>query len=162
MTHATGKLDFTEPYITMFDDITVSALPSGSSYAYAGYPTALADLRRPEEALPEARLLDMAVFASDNATGLDIENGDATIEEAPAWFERQIARGVYRPVLYIAASRHGRAGADDGPCRIHRAAGVPPVDRPLPQPGPRVRAEELRLRSELRPTAPSGPRPRCG
>ena len=35
---------------------------------------------------------------------LDIENGDATIAEAPGWVERQIQLGVYRPVLYIEAS----------------------------------------------------------
>lgn len=103
--HSTGQLDATIEYVTMFDDVTVSSLPSGGSYAYAGYvdgmwPT-FADLK---VRFPKARLLDMAVFSSGNATGLDIERGDATVDEAPGWFERQVARGVYRPVLYIAAS----------------------------------------------------------
>jgi hypothetical protein len=89
----------------MWDDITVSSLPSGGSYAYAGYTAGLwPTFHELERRFPGHRLLDIAVFASDNATCLDIERGDATIAEAPAWFERQVARGVYRPVLYIQAS----------------------------------------------------------
>lgn len=106
MAHATGTLDFTMAYITMFDDVTVSALPTGADYAYAGYTAGLyPTFDALKKKFPKARLLDIAVFASDNATCLDIENGDATIEEAPGWVDRQIKRGVYRPVLYIEASR---------------------------------------------------------
>jgi hypothetical protein len=89
----------------MWDDITVSTLPTGGSYAYAGYvdglwPTYSAIKAR----FPGHRLVSVAVFASDNAECLDIENGDASISEAPGWFERQVARGVYRPIFYIQAS----------------------------------------------------------
>ena len=121
--HATGKLDATRPYLTMFDDISVSVLPTGGSYAYAGYidgawPT-FEELKR---RFPRARLLDMAVFASGNATGLDIENGDATIAEAPGWFERQVSRGVYRPVLYIEASNMKALEQEMSRARIARAS----------------------------------------
>lgn len=102
--HATGELE-ARPYITMFDSVTVSILPTGGSYAYLGYVDGLwptyAELVKK---FPNHKLVDMAVFASDNATALDIEKGDATIDQAPAWFERQVARGVYRPVLYTQAS----------------------------------------------------------
>ena len=121
--HASGTLDLTMPYITMFDDITVSAMPTGGDYAYAGYvdgawPT-FDDLKK---RFPKSRLLDIAVFASDNATCLDIENGDATIAEAPGWVERQIKRGVYRPVLYIEASRMATLEAEMARAGIVRAS----------------------------------------
>lgn len=106
LAHTSGQLDASRPYITMWDDITVSSLPSGGSYAYAGYTAGLwptfPELQR---RFPGHRLLSIAVFAADNAECLDIERGDATISEAPAWFERQVARGVYRPVLYTQASK---------------------------------------------------------
>lgn len=109
LVHATGKLDMSVEYITMFDDILPSSLPSGASYAYACYVDGLwpyfKELAgRFPAAAEKGRLLDITVFASDNASCLDIERGDAVITDAPAWFERQVARGVYRPVLYISAS----------------------------------------------------------
>lgn len=105
LTHATGTMDATAPYITMFDDVTVSILPSGGSYAYGGYvdgnwPTYSAVKAR----FPKARILDIAVFSSGDAECLDIENGDATNADAPGWVKRQKARGVYRPCLYTSAS----------------------------------------------------------
>jgi peptidoglycan hydrolase-like protein with peptidoglycan-binding domain len=105
MGHATGKLDATRPYITMFDSIAVSVLPSGGSYAYAGYTGGLwPTFKTLQHRFPGHRLLSIAVFASDDGDCLDIENGDATIEEAPGWYERQVHRGVWRPALYTSAS----------------------------------------------------------
>lgn len=109
LVHATGKLDMSVEYITMFDDINPGTMPSGSNYAYACYIDGLWPYfhelaARFPKAAEKGRLLDVAVFASDNATCLDIERGDATIEQAPEWFERQVLRGVYRPVLYTSAS----------------------------------------------------------
>lgn len=103
--HATGKLDATRPYITMFDSIAVSVLPSGGSYAYGGYTGGLwPTFNSLKTRFPGHRLLSIAVFASDDGECLDIENGDASIEEAPAWYERQVHRGVWRPALYTSAS----------------------------------------------------------
>src|SRR6185437_3735507 len=105
MGHVTGQLDTSRPYITMFDSITVSVLPSGGSYAYAGYTGGLWPTFKSLQArFPGHRLLSIAVFASDNADCLDIEKGDATIDEAPGWYERQVHRGVWRPAMYIQAS----------------------------------------------------------
>jgi hypothetical protein len=64
----------------------------------------------------------MAVFASGNATGLDIENGDATIAEAPGWYERQVARGVYRPVMYIQASNMKALETELAAAHVNRAS----------------------------------------
>jgi peptidoglycan hydrolase-like protein with peptidoglycan-binding domain len=104
MGHVSGKLA-DRPYITMFDDITVSALPSGQDYAYGGYtgghwPT----FRQLQHAFPGHRLFSIAVSSGDDGDGLDIEKGDASIADAPGWYERQVARGVWRPGLYTSAS----------------------------------------------------------
>src|SRR6266487_4563491 len=42
--------------------------------------------------------------AHADAQCLDVEPGDATNADAPAWVKRQIARGVYRPVVYTSLS----------------------------------------------------------
>lgn len=102
--HVSGKME-ARPYITMFDDIEVSKMPAGPDYAYAGYtgghwPT-FAELSR---RFPGHRLLSIAVFAGDDGECLDVEKGDATIADVPAWYERQVRRGVHRPVLYTSAS----------------------------------------------------------
>lgn len=105
MGHATGTLDATRPYITMFDDITIPSMPSGGSYAYAGYVDGIwPTFPELKAKYPRHRLLSVAVFASDDAECLDIEKGDAPIEDAPEWYERQVHRGVWRPALYTSAS----------------------------------------------------------
>lgn len=93
-----------EQFIVMFDDTDVSKLPAGP-FAYAGYvggrwPT----FPELERLFPGHYLLDIAVNSSEDARCLDIENGDATIADAPAWVQRQLDRGVFQPVLYISAS----------------------------------------------------------
>jgi peptidoglycan hydrolase-like protein with peptidoglycan-binding domain len=52
---------------------------------------------------PRAHILTIAVFASHDASCLDIEKGDATPGQAAAWYLRQKARGVTRPCLYASA-----------------------------------------------------------
>ena len=93
--------------ITMYDSIDVSQIPSDAAAA-AGYvggnwPT-LVTLQR---LFPHAHLLPVAISAGEDAEMLDVENGDATIEQAPSWVRRQEARGVYRPGLYSQASNMG-------------------------------------------------------
>lgn len=102
--HVSGKLDASRPYITMFDSITVPTLPSGQDYAYGGYtgghwPT-FPELQR---RFPGHRLFSIAVWRGADGECLDIEKGDAEIADAPAWYERQVARGVWRPGLYTSA-----------------------------------------------------------
>ena len=103
--HAKGTVDTSVLYLTMFDSITPSVLPTGGSYAYAGYVDGLwPTYAEVKSRFPGHDVLSIAVFASGNAQALDIENGGATIAEAPGWVEKQIALGVYRPALYIEAS----------------------------------------------------------
>lgn len=92
------------PALVMFDSIVVSQIPADASYV-AGYtdgswPT-YASLR---EAFPHARLLSITVGAANDADCLDVENGDATVSVAPGWVKRQMARRMYRPVVYANAS----------------------------------------------------------
>lgn len=87
----------------LYDDVTVSLIPSNAG-AVAGYVNGIyANLTALRSKFPNAHILDIAVTASADATCLDIETGDATNAQAPAWFKRQKARGVARPVLYTSA-----------------------------------------------------------
>lgn len=93
--------------LRMADSIFTANLPPGFD-AYLGYR----DGRWPDFAaevakFPGAQVLDMAVTAADDATGLDVENFDATIGQAPGWTWRQHWRGAWRPVLYANASNMG-------------------------------------------------------
>lgn len=104
----------------MFDSVTVSEIPS-SANAVAGYVGGIyptdshnALVRR----FPHAHVLSIAVNAEENAECLDVERGDATPDQAPAWFRRQRSRGVARPALYASLS------ALDGLMGIMRDAGI--------------------------------------
>lgn len=91
--------------ITMYDSVNVSVIPAHAA-AVAGYvngfwPT-FASLAQSH---PNAHRLSIAVSASADAECLDIEKGDATPDQAPAWVKRQLQRGVKRPVVYASASQ---------------------------------------------------------
>lgn len=89
--------------LAMFDDVTVSLLPSGYS-AYAGYADGIyANLTAIRAKFPNAHILDIAVRSSVDATCLDIETGDATNAQAVAWVQRQHARGLKLPIVYTSA-----------------------------------------------------------
>jgi hypothetical protein len=88
----------------MYDSVTVDEIPV-SAPAVAGYvggswPTFHELVPR----FPHAHRLSIAVNSGEDADCLDIEKGDATPAEAPAWFHRQRARGVYRPCFYASLS----------------------------------------------------------
>lgn len=102
----------------MFDSIEVAQIPA-SAPAVAGYvggkwPTYL----ELQTHFPKAQKLSIAVSAAEDAQCLDIEAGDATPGEAPAWVRRQFDRGVKRPVLYTSASQM------DLVVSVLRAAGI--------------------------------------
>lgn len=104
--HKTAPTDF-----TMYDTITISAIPSNPT-AVAGYvggkwPTYNELVKR----FPRAKHLSIAVNSSENADCLDIENGDATPQEAPAWVKRQRALGKRLVVLYFSVSNRGAVEA---------------------------------------------------
>lgn len=89
--------------LLMFDDVTVSLLPSGYS-AYAGYADGIyANLTAIRARFPNAHILDIAVRSSVNATCLDVESGDATNAQAVGWVKAQHARGLVKPIVYTSA-----------------------------------------------------------
>jgi hypothetical protein len=90
--------------ISMFDDVNISLIPK-SAPAVAGYvgghwPT----FKSLAKAFPHAELVSIAVTAAEDAMCLDVERGDATPDQAPAWVRRQHARGVKLPIVYTSAS----------------------------------------------------------
>ena len=92
------------PPVVMYDSIDISQIPL-SARAVAGYvggrwPTYNDLVVR----FPKAKRLSIAINATENADCLDVEKGDATIFEAPAWVKRQKARGVKLPVVYTSVS----------------------------------------------------------
>lgn len=89
--------------IRMFDNVTTSALPAGP-YAYAGYVDGrFNNYHDILVRFPGHDVLSIAVFASEDADCLDIENGDARPDQAVEWVTRQFARGIV-PCLYASVS----------------------------------------------------------
>ena len=88
----------------MYDSIFVSTVPPNPP-AVAGYTAGFwPDYPALVAAFPHSKILSIAIAAGYDAECLDIESGDAVPSEAPAWVQRQKARGVTLPVLYTSAS----------------------------------------------------------
>lgn len=88
----------------MYDSVDVAEIPPHAA-AVAGYvgghwPT----FEKLVVAFPFARRLSIAVTSHEDAECLDVERGDASPEDAPAWVERQRERGVERPAVYSSVS----------------------------------------------------------
>jgi hypothetical protein len=93
--------------LVMQDSITPANLTGGAD-AYLGYVDGhWATLPAVQSRFPRAHLLTMAVFPSDNAMGCDREPGDLAVTDVAGWVKRQLARGVWRPVVYASASNMG-------------------------------------------------------
>lgn len=90
--------------LTMYDAVTISEIPANpqavGGYVGGNWPTWSSLIAR----FPKAQHLSIAINSSEDAECLDIENGDATPGDAPAWHARQIARGVKRPCFYANTS----------------------------------------------------------
>lgn len=103
---------------TMFDTVTVETVPANpqavAGYVGGSFPTYIPLVQR----FPHALHLSIAVNAEEDAECLDVEAGDATPEQAPAWVRRQQLRGVFRPAIYCSVS------AAVGLLRILAAAGI--------------------------------------
>jgi hypothetical protein len=106
--------------ITMYDSIEVDQIPLNAK-AVAGYtggrwPTWKELVLR----FPHAHILPIAISARENAECLDVEAGNATPTDAPAWFYRQIERGIDRPVFYASLSAMGLVIVALNKAGIHR------------------------------------------
>ena len=85
--------------VTMFDSVTISEIPADAA-AVAGYvggnwPT----FPSLEAAFPRALRVSIAINVTEDADVLDVETGDATNADAPAWVKRQLAKGT-KPTVY--------------------------------------------------------------
>jgi hypothetical protein len=93
--------------ITMYDTAYNDQYPAGAA-AYAAYVDGGIG-NQPNyayivSAFPKAEHLSVALFADNNADVLDVEAGAAVPSDIPAWYARQVARGIKRPVIYASAS----------------------------------------------------------
>jgi len=88
----------------MFDAVNTGAIPSDAP-AVAGYVNGrFVTWLRIQKQFPKAKHLPISVFASGDAECLDVETGDASPAEVPAWVKRQQARGIPKPVIYCSLS----------------------------------------------------------
>lgn len=87
----------------MFDAVDIGQIP-GDAPIVAGYVNGnYVTFNQLSARFPNARHLSIAVTA--DADVLDVEPGDAVADQVPAWYRRQKARGVARPVIYASVSR---------------------------------------------------------
>jgi hypothetical protein len=91
----------------MYDTALNDQFPSGAQ-AYAAYVDGTLG-NQPNYAyivktFPKALHLSIALFAADNADVLDVEPGASSPSDVPAWYARQVKRGVQRPVVYANVS----------------------------------------------------------
>lgn len=92
------------PRFTMYDSTNITNIPANPQ-AVAGYINGkFANFDALVRRFPHAKHLSIAVTSSADAGCLDIETGDATPADAPAWVRRQHARGIKRPVVYANTS----------------------------------------------------------
>lgn len=92
------------PAVIMYDSVNVSEIPR-SALAVAGYVGGLwPTFYQLVKLFPHAHRLSIAISASEDADMLDIENGDASPAQAPAWVRRQHTLGRKRPAVYCALS----------------------------------------------------------
>lgn len=89
----------------MFDSVDGAAVIPTDAAAVAGYVGGQwPNYQALVHAFPHAKHLSVAVNASEDADCLDVESGDATAAQAPAWIARQVKRGVKLPVVYTSVS----------------------------------------------------------
>jgi hypothetical protein len=91
----------------MYDTALNDQFPSGAA-AYAAYVDGSVG-NQPNYAyivsnFPKAEHLSIALFSSNNADALDVESGASSPSDVPAWYAKQVARGIQRPVIYASAS----------------------------------------------------------
>jgi hypothetical protein len=91
--------------IYMFDDINVALIPVNAKVVAYYVDGRYANGNEIRSKFPKAQLVSIATNPADDAEVLDVETGDATIADIYNWLKRQLARGVYRPGIYISGSR---------------------------------------------------------
>lgn len=89
---------------TMYDNVNLGLIPATAEvvagYVNGRWPT----FTEVERRWPHAIHVSIAVTRHADADCLDVEPGDASNADAPAWVKRQQARGLRRPILYTSVS----------------------------------------------------------
>ena len=86
------------------DSVDPNAVPAGLPL-YAGYVNG----RWPswfglKQRFPTTPVIGISVLAANVGDCLDVENGDATCDQAPGWVAARRAAGVVAPIVYVDAS----------------------------------------------------------
>jgi hypothetical protein len=89
--------------ISMYDSVNLDQIPADAQAVGCYVDGAFRNATEAAQRFPHAHILTIAVSADHDAEALDVESGDATPAEAPAWWFRQKARGIERPCLYASA-----------------------------------------------------------
>ena len=108
----------------MYDSVTARDIPANAQMV-AGYVDGLYRWSQADwDRFPQAVKVRIAVLAStDDGHVLDVETGDATPTEYPAWAKRRIAAGTY-PTVYCNRSNLGAVlDAVDG-AGLHGITGI--------------------------------------
>ncbi len=85
---------------TMYDTITLGTVPR-DPFALAGYTSGFWPTFLPlRHAYPNAHTVSIAISVRHNADCLDVEPGDASPAQAPAWVRSEKAAGWPKPCLY--------------------------------------------------------------
>jgi hypothetical protein len=101
----------------MFDSVTPQDIPR-TAQAVAGYVGGSWPTYGQLHALfPSAKLVSIAVSATEDADFLDVENGDASTNDPYSWIMRQLAAGRHRPGIY--------ANMSTMPIIVHNLTGIP-------------------------------------
>ena len=90
----------------MYDSVNAHNLPLGADY-YAGYVAGnWPNFIEISKMFPKKRVVSIAVQADQNAQVLDVERGDATADQVPAWVVRMRKTGRKRPTIYTSRSNY--------------------------------------------------------
>ena len=85
----------------MYDGVEADSVPAGAAI-YAGYVDGnWQSFDALVSEYPAALHVSVCVTSADSARVLDVESGDASPDEAPAWASRQRAAGNPYPVVYM-------------------------------------------------------------
>ena len=108
----------------LFDSVNADTFPTSGFDATAGYVNGKYQSSAPLRAkFPYLPHITITVFASGDARCLDVEPGDATVDQAAAWLDRQYGLGQRLPIIYTGASNLAalKAAIGNRPCLIWSA-----------------------------------------
>ena len=90
--------------VTMYDDVNVSLLPANTAVAGGYIGGNWLNAGEVRHKFPRAKVINIAISASEDGDCLDVENGDAMNAQAPGWFKKREGHTLTpKPWLYTSA-----------------------------------------------------------